>query len=176
MLGDAVRVFDGVANADGVCWTAMISSFMQARIWARAVRCYARMMDDFMPPNGYSFVKLSVACGFLGIERVKAIHSQLILWGVRLNLVLKTALVDAYVRCQRVEEALKVLKQTSEEDVQLWTTVMCGFARNMSFSDGVAAFRRMLGSNIVPRGYCYVGILNACSSSRAMSLGKQIHA
>ncbi|KAL1565537.1 pentatricopeptide repeat protein [Salvia divinorum] len=175
-LGDADRVFGGVANADSVCWTALISSFVQAGKWARAVGCYVCMMDDDVPPNEYAFVKLSVACGFLGIDHVKAIHSQLILWGLRMNLVLKTALVDAYTKCQRVEEALKVLKQTSEQDVQLWTTVMCGFARNMSFSDGVAAFRRMLGSNIVLRGYCYAGILNACSSSQALLLGKQIHA
>nr|AYM00612.1 pentatricopeptide repeat protein [Salvia miltiorrhiza] len=174
MLRDAVQVFDGVANVDSISWTAMISSFVQAGSWLQAVRCFIRMIDNAVPPNEYTFVKLLVACSCLGIDHVKLIHSQLILWGAPLNLVLKTALV--YAKCQQMEEASKVLKQTSEQDVQLWTTVICGFTQNMSFLDAVTAFRHMVGNNIVPNGYCYAGILNACSSAQSLLLGRQIHA
>lgn len=175
MLEGAVRVFNGVANADTVSWTAMISSFVQAGKWAHAVRYFIRMIERAVPPNEYTFVKLLVACSFLGVDHVKLIHAQLILWGARLNLVLKTALVDAYAKSRKMEDALKVLKQTSEQDVQLWTSVICGFTQNTNFVDAIGAFRHMVGNGIIPNSYCYAGILNACSSAGALHLGMQIH-
>ncbi|KAK6117655.1 hypothetical protein DH2020_048617 [Rehmannia glutinosa] len=93
----AVGVFIAMENGDTVSWTAMISSFVQAGKWAQA---------------------------FLGINFGNPIHAQLIVWGVQLNLVLKTALVDMYAKCHKMENAVKVLKQTSEQDVQLWTALI----------------------------------------------------
>lgn len=175
LLEDAVEVFNGMANGDTLSWTAMISSFVQAGHWVQAVRFFIRMMEEAVSPNEYTFVKLLVACSFLGIDHAKLIHAQLIVWGVQLNLVLKTALVDMYAKCQKMEDALKVLKQTSEQDVQLWTTVISGFTQNLNSQDAISAFRQMVHNNIVPNSYCYAGILNACSSTQALQLGKQIH-
>ncbi|KAH6809673.1 hypothetical protein C2S51_027456 [Perilla frutescens var. frutescens] len=175
MLEGAVQVFNGLANADSISWTAMVSSFVQAGNWGEAVRYFIRMIESAVPPNEYTFVKLLVACSFLGKDHIKLIHAQLILWGARLNLVLKTALVDSYAKCHEMEDALKVLKQTSEQDVQLWTTVICGSTQNKNFLEAISAFRHMVGNNIIPNCYCYAGILHACSSARALQSGKQIH-
>lgn len=175
LLEDAVKVFDGMENGDTLCWTAMISSFVQAGKWAQAVRFFARMIEKAVSPNEYTFVKLLTACSSLGIDHAKLIHSQMIVWGVGLNLVLKTALVDTYGKCQKMEDAMKILHQTSEQDVQLWTTAITGFTQNLNFIGAISAFKVMGGNNIVPNSYCYAGILNACSSSEALQLGKQIH-
>ncbi|KAL8534482.1 hypothetical protein ACS0TY_010481 [Phlomoides rotata] len=176
LLEDAVKVFDVMENGDTLSWTAMISSFVQAGNWAQAVRFFVRMIEKAVSPNEYTFVKLLIACSSLGIDHAKLIHSQLIVWGVGLNLVLKTALVDTYSKCQKMEVALKVIHQTSDQDVQLWTTVISGFTQNLNFEGAISAFREMWGNNIVPNSYCYAGILNACSSAQALQLGKQIHA
>lgn len=47
----------------------------------------------------------------------------MIVWGLQLNLVLKTALVDMYAKRQRMDDAMKASNQTPENDVMmLWTT------------------------------------------------------
>lgn len=176
LLEDTVKVFDGMENGDTLSWTAMISSLVQAGKWTQAVCFFVRMIEKAVSPNEYTFVKLLIACSSLGIDHAKLIHSQLIVWGVGLNLVLKTALVDAYSKCQKMEDAMKVLQQTSEQDVQLWTTMITGFTQNKNFEGAISAFRDMGGNNIVANSYCYAGILNACSSAQALQMGKQIHA
>ncbi|KAI3471174.1 hypothetical protein Pfo_027837 [Paulownia fortunei] len=175
LLEEAVGVFNGMANGDTVSWTAMISSFGQTGNWVQALRFFIRMIEEGVSPNEYTFVKLLGACSFLGISYGKLVHAQLIVWGVQLNLVLKTALVDMYAKCQKMDDAVKALKQTSEQDVQLWTTVISGFTQNLNFWEAISAFRQMMGKNVVPNNYSYAGILNACSSTQALQLGKQIH-
>ncbi|KAL7108339.1 hypothetical protein ACP275_06G106300 [Erythranthe tilingii] len=172
---EAVSVFNAMENGDTVSWTAMISSFVQAGKWARALRFFTRMIEERVSPNEYTFVKVLGACSFLGINYGKLIHAQLSVWGVRLNLVLKTALVDMYAKRQKMEDALKIVNQTSEQDVQLWTTLITGFTQNSNFKEAISAFRQMVRNNIVPNNYCYAGILNACSSTRVLQSGKQVH-
>ncbi|KAK4436266.1 Pentatricopeptide repeat-containing protein, chloroplastic [Sesamum alatum] len=172
---EAVGVFNAMENGDTVSWTAIISSLMQAGKRVRALRFFMRMIEGGVSPNEYTFVKLLGACSSLGINYGKLVHAQLKVWGVRLNLILSTALVDMYAKCQKMEDAVKVLKQTSGQDVQLWTTVITSFTQNMNFQEAISAFRQMVGNNIVPNNYTYAGILNACSSMQALQLGKQIH-
>ncbi|KAL0452458.1 UNVERIFIED_CONTAM: Pentatricopeptide repeat-containing protein, chloroplastic [Sesamum latifolium] len=175
LFEEAVGVFNAMENGDTVSWTTIISSLVQAGNRVRALRFFMRMIEEGVSPNEYTFVKLLGACSSLGINYGKLVHAQLIVWGVRLNLILNTALVDMYAKCQKMEDAVKVLKQTSEQDVQLWTTVITGFTHNLNFQEAISAFRQMVGNNIVPNNYTYAGILNACSSTQALQLGKQIH-
>ncbi|KAL0358920.1 UNVERIFIED_CONTAM: Pentatricopeptide repeat-containing protein, chloroplastic [Sesamum angustifolium] len=175
LFEEAVGVFNAMENGDTVSWTAIISSLVQAGNRVRALQFFVRMIEEGVSPNEYTFVKLLGACSSLGNNYGKLVHAQLIVWGVRLNLILSTALADMYAKCQKMEDAMKVLQQTSEQDVQLWTTVITGFTHNFNFQEAISAFRQMVGNNIVPNNYTYAGILNACSSAQALQLGKQIH-
>ncbi|KAL0403184.1 UNVERIFIED_CONTAM: Pentatricopeptide repeat-containing protein, chloroplastic [Sesamum radiatum] len=175
LFEEAAGVFNAMENGDTVSWTAIISSLVQAGNRIRALRFFVRMIEEGVSPNEYTFVKLLGACSSLGINYGKLVHNQLIIWGVRLNLILNTALVDMYAKCQKMEDAVKVLKKTSEQDVQLWTTVIGGFTHNLNFREAISAFRQMVSNNIVPNNFTYAGILSACSSTQALQLGKQIH-
>ncbi|KAL6581484.1 hypothetical protein OROMI_007407 [Orobanche minor] len=174
---EAVGVFNCMENGDTVSWTAMISSFVQSGNRVGALRYFIRMIKEGIFPNEYTFVKLLNACSFLGINYGKLVHAQSIIWGVELNLVLKTALVDMYAKCRKMENAVKVFGQTSEQDVQLWTTIISGFKQYPNFLEDIISFTQMVcDNNIAPNRYTYAGILNACSSAQASKLGKQIHA
>lgn len=175
MLRCAVRVFNGVANADSVSWTSMISSLVQAGKWVDAVRYFIRMIEKGVSPNEYTFMKILVACGFLGIGHVKLIHSQLILWGVRLNLVLKTALLDAYAKCREMEEALKVLKQTSEQDVRLWNTVIAGLAAKGLPNACFLAFLEMRLEGQKPDSVTLSTVLQACGTTDVVDYTRKVH-
>ncbi|GLU21167.1 hypothetical protein SLE2022_373260 [Rubroshorea leprosula] len=162
-------------NGDTVSWTTMISSFVQAQKWSQALRLYPNMIEAGIPPNEYTFVKLLAACGVLGLNHGKLIHGHMILWGVNLNLVLKTALVDMYSRCKRMEDAIKVSNLTPVYDIFLWTAIISGFSQNFMFKEAVAAFHQMEISGILPNNFTYSSILNACSLIPSLELGKQIH-
>ncbi|EOY23352.1 Pentatricopeptide repeat-containing protein, putative [Theobroma cacao] len=173
--GEAYKLFIYVGNHDTVSWTTMISSFVQAQRWSKALLLYVDMVEAGVPPNEFTFVKLLGVCSVLGLKYGKLVHAHMLLRGVKLNVVVKTALVDMYARCQRMEDAIKVSNLTSEYDTLLCTAVISGFAQNFMFRKAIAAFREMRISGILPNNFTFSSILNVSSLMLSLELGEQIH-
>ncbi|GMH19637.1 hypothetical protein Nepgr_021478 [Nepenthes gracilis] len=172
---EAYKLFERMSNGDTISWTTMISSFTQAGKWSEALKLYVQMLETGVSPNEFTFAKLLTAASCVDLNYGKLVHAHLIVWGADLNLVLKTALVDMYAKCQRIVDALKVSNQTPESDVTLWTTIISVFAQNSQFNEAVAAFREMELSGFMPNNFTYSSILNASSSTLKLEFGKQIH-
>ncbi|GFP91343.1 pentatricopeptide repeat-containing protein at5g52850 chloroplastic [Phtheirospermum japonicum] len=174
-LENAVRVFNGMQIGDTLSWTSMISSFVQAGDWVRALLFFICMIKQRVYPNEYTFAKLLSACSLSGTDSGKLIHAQMIVWGVELNLVLKTALVDMYAKCREMENAVKVFSQTSEQDVKLYTTLIAGLAKHGSKDDFFRAFLELRFLGHRPNSYTLCNIIEACANLGDMRTGKQLH-
>lgn len=172
---EAFKLFACMENGDTVSWTAMISLFVKERKWSQALQFYVHMLEAGVHPNEFTFVKFLAASCFLGLSYGRLVHGHMIVWGVKMNVVLKTALVDMYSRCRRMEDAIKVSNLTPEYDVLLWTTIISGFTQNLKFREAVAAFQDMEVCGVAPNNFTYSSILGACSSILSLDLGRQIH-
>lgn len=172
---DAYRIFRCMGSGDTVSWTAMISSLVEARKWSQAVGHYMEMLSTGVPPNEYTFVKLLEAACVVGLSFGKLLHAHLIVLGMKLKVVLKTTLVNMYSKCWKMEDAIRVSKQTPEYDVLLWTSIISGFTQNLRIAEAVAALHEMELSGIVPNGFTYSSLLKSCSAISSLELGKQIH-
>ncbi|XP_043690729.1 pentatricopeptide repeat-containing protein At5g52850, chloroplastic [Telopea speciosissima] len=172
---EASEIFTSMDSGDTVSWSTMISSFVQSQNWDQALRLYLQMIKVGIPPNEFTFVKLLTASSFLGLDFGKLIHAHLILWGVELNLVLKTALVNMYAKCERMDDALNVSNQTPESDALLWTALISGYTQVLDLEKAMASFREMQTLCILPNTFTYAGVLTACSSVTALELGEQLH-
>jgi pentatricopeptide repeat protein len=162
-IEEACRLFSCVDNGDVVSWTTMISSLVQAGKWSPALRIYIDMIKAGVYPNEFTFVKVLAAAGFLGLKHGKVVHAHLIVFGVELNLVVKTALVHMYSKCQRMDDAVRISKLTPESDRFLWTAILSGLAQNLKLREAVVAFQEMEASGILSNNFTYLSILNACS-------------
>lgn len=172
---EACKLFCYMDSGDTVSWTTMISSFVHAGKWYQALQIYINMIKSGVSPNEFTFAKLLAASRFLGFNCGKLVHAHMIVLGVKLNLVVKTALVDMYSRWQKMADATFVSKLTPEYDVFLWTAIISGFAQNMKFKEAVSAFREMEISGILPSIFTYLSMLNLCSSFLSLDLGRLIH-
>ncbi|KAJ1385383.1 Tetratricopeptide-like helical domain superfamily [Sesbania bispinosa] len=162
-------------DGDVLSWTTMISSLVETSKWNEALQIYVKMIEAGVYPNEFTFVKLLGLSSSLGLGNGKLLHAQIIRFGVELNLVLKTAIVDMYAKCRRMEDAIKVSNQTPEFDVCLWTTIISGFTQNLQVKEAVNAFLDMELSGILPNNFTYASLLNASSSILSLELGKQFH-
>ncbi|KAH8511454.1 hypothetical protein H0E87_008865 [Populus deltoides] len=106
-------------------------SIEEAWKWSQALRIYIDMIKAGVYPNEFTFVKVLAAAGFLGLKHGKVVHAHLIVFGVELNLVVKTALVHMYSKCQRMDDAVRISKLTPESDRFLWTAILSGLAQNL---------------------------------------------
>ncbi|KAJ4971455.1 hypothetical protein NE237_004554 [Protea cynaroides] len=172
---EASEIFKFMDSCDTVSWSTMISSLIQSQKWDQALRLYPQMLKAGISPNEFTFVKLLTASTFLGLDYGKLIHAHVILWGVELNLVLKTALVTMYVKCQRMDDALNVSNQTTESDVFLWTALISGYTQVLDLEKAIASFREMEILGVLPNTFTYAGVLAVCSSVTALELGEQLH-
>lgn len=175
---EAYKVFMiNMQNADIVSWTTVISSFVRGGNWIKALRMLFCMIEQRVYPNEYTFAKILCACAGLGsICYGKLVHAQMIVWGVQLNLVLKTALVDMYAKCKSMADALKVTERTPERDLTLWTTLVTGFSQQMNVKEAINILRQMTDCGVSPNDYAYTAVLNACSTTlELLQLGKQVH-
>ncbi|KAL3524332.1 hypothetical protein ACH5RR_017166 [Cinchona calisaya] len=173
---EAYKIFVNMQSDDTVSWTTMISSFVQEGSWITALKLFISMIKRGVLPNEYTYAKILSACsGLIFINYGKLVHARMVVWGVKLNLVLKTALADMYAKCQRMQDAVKVSNQTPEQDTVLWTTLVSGFCQNMEIEKAIDALQQMMACGITPNNYAYAGILNGCSSTLTLQLGKQVH-
>ncbi|KAF3432920.1 hypothetical protein FNV43_RR24022 [Rhamnella rubrinervis] len=172
---EACSIFKAIDNGDTISWTIMISSLTQAQKWSLALKHYIDMTNARVPPNEFTLVKLLAATCFLDLNYGKLLHAHLIMLGIRLSLVLKTALVDMYSKFQAVDDAIKVSKQTPQYDVLLWTSVISCFTHASKVKEAIAALHEMKIFGFVPNNYTYSIILKACSTALSLDLGKQIH-
>ncbi|KAL5540281.1 hypothetical protein UlMin_042764 [Ulmus minor] len=172
---EACRIFRDMDSCDSITWTTIISSFVQAEQWSLALQHYVKMIQDNVPPSEYTFAKLLAASCFLGSNYGKLLHAHLIMLGIRMSLILKTALVDMYSSCQKMEYGIKVLHETPEYDALLWTSVISGFTQNLKVVEAFAALHEMEFFGIVPNSFTYSNILKACSTVSLLDSGKLIH-
>ncbi|XP_072961407.1 pentatricopeptide repeat-containing protein At5g52850, chloroplastic [Typha angustifolia] len=176
LFNEAGKIFAAMDHRDAISWTTMISALVEAEDYSGAMELYASMISSGTPPTEFTFTKLLAACGTLGCHRRGAIvHAHLILWGMKLNLVLKTALVDMYSKCLQMSNALRAFRLTPESDVMLWTTMVTGYSNVGDFDEAITMFSEMEGAGVPPNSFTYAGVLSACSSVSALGAGSQIH-
>ncbi|KAK6925890.1 Pentatricopeptide repeat [Dillenia turbinata] len=121
---EAQKLFAPMNIGDVFTWTTMISSLIQSQKYNEALYLYFDMIKAGVNLSEFTSVKLSGASSYYGLDHVNLVHARLIIWEIDLNAVLKTTLVDVYGKCQKMEDALKVVNQTDEYDVSLWTAII----------------------------------------------------
>lgn len=172
---EVYSIFDAMDNGDTISWTTMISSLTRAQNWSLALKHYIDMTKARVPPNEFTYVKLLAATCFLDLNYGKLLHAHLVMLGIRLSLVLKTALVDMYFKFLKLHDAIKVSKQTPEYDVLLWTSVISGFTHASKAKEAITALHEMKKFGFAPNNFTYSNVLKACTTALSLDLGKQIH-
>ena len=116
-------------------------------------------------------------CGRTGnLSLGKAIHARAIIRSIPGQCVLlPTSLIDMYSKCGDLVSGLRVFDLMSERNVVSWTAMINGCVAAGSFDLAIDLFRRMGAEGIQPNRATMVAILPACSESRALKLGKEIH-
>ncbi|WOL08530.1 hypothetical protein Cni_G17283 [Canna indica] len=175
-LKEALEIFASMDYRDVISWTTMISALVKSRDWIGAMQMYSRMIENGTSPTEFTFAELLKACGcFFALRCALMLHAHLLLWGVELNLVLKTALIDMYLKCGRMNDALKVFRQTTDSDVKLWTTMISRYSQAERYQEAISMFKDMKNAGVMPNSFTYAAILSVSSSASEPELGKQIH-
>jgi pentatricopeptide repeat protein len=164
-LADARKVFDRIPQRNVVCWTRVISGYVQSGLYKEAMELFREMQVARIKAESATIASVASACGHLGVlDQGRWVHAYCDKHGLEKDLRVKNALIDMYSKCGQIEKALEIFRGLNYKDVFSWSSMISGLAMNEQSDKSLALFQEMEESGEVkPNEVIFLGVLSACS-------------
>ncbi|VFQ77510.1 unnamed protein product [Cuscuta campestris] len=163
-VGDAEKVFNDVVVKGIETWNAMVSAYVGNGWVKESFIIYNQMKAKPVSPDSFTISNILTSCGIGGFHDFgTSIHAELIKRPVQTKLEVQSALMTMYLRCCKVEDAIKVFNRMEEKDVVAWGSMMSGFYQNKKYKESVGLYKQMLNSEVKPDSNMLSIAINATS-------------
>lgn len=175
-IDEAAVVFDKMPTKDLVCWTSMMTGFIQSGRPLNAVEVYKRMQEEGIKTDGVVMVGLIQACVNLGDSYLGlSVHGYLIRRDQPMDVILQTSLIDMYAKTGHLELACRVFWTMTKKNVISWGALISSYAQNGFARNALEMLVEMQSCGFKPDLVSLVGALLASSQVGSLKLGKSIH-
>jgi pentatricopeptide repeat protein len=177
VLRQAHEVLEGLPVRDVVTWNTLVMGYSQCEQFHESWGCFECMQIEGMIPDMVSFLGvLKACCGTAGaIEKGRKIHRMVADRGLlEKSLVLRTALVDMYVKCGELVKAKETLHELRARDVGCWNSILAGCTQRGLCHEALECFRQMESEGVSPDEFTFSCILTACGRMGDLKKGLKI--
>ncbi|GMN50289.1 hypothetical protein TIFTF001_019444 [Ficus carica] len=175
-IDEARAVFDKMPRRDLVCWTSMITGFMNSGRPLEAIDIYRRMQQEGVEADAVVMLGLIQVCACLGESKCGlSVHGCLIRRDHPVDVVLQTSLVNMYAKTRKLEYACRVFEMMTHKNVVSWGALISGHAQNGLAGDALELLVEMQNYGLKPDSVSLLSALLACSQLGYLKLGKSIH-
>nr|CAD1825163.1 unnamed protein product [Ananas comosus var. bracteatus] len=176
LLG-AFKVFDKMPGKDVVCWTTMITAYVQHGLVDEAFSMFSSMQYHGFCPNEFTVCSVLKACGEARDLRLgKQLHGAVAKGLFKQDVYVGSSLVNMYVRCGEVLDARIVFDLMPKRNTITWTSMISGYAQSGFGEEAILLFQRMKRRRVFVNNQTVVSVLSACGSIGSLHLGKEVHA
>eukprot|EP00257_Ricinus_communis_P024599 XP_025012013.1 pentatricopeptide repeat-containing protein At3g14330-like [Ricinus communis] len=178
---DAATVFDEIPVKNTVCANALLSGYIEAKLWYQGVELIKEMPFLSLDYDNFTLsAMLRISAGLSAIEFGKQVHAYLIrkIYDVENDVFMQSSLIEMYGKCGYVGKALQVLNfagfrpgRKRNKDIVLWTSMLGVYGRNGHFEEVISLFEEMLKEGVRPDGVAYVTVISACGHTGQVQLG-----
>lgn len=189
-LADARQVFESMPDPDVVSWTALIIGYAQMEEGEVALQLYAKMLEKGVMPDDRAFVGAIKACDSLVtsaarirndenymkircLEQLRDIHSHIVKYGHKMDVILSNMLVDVYSKCGSLGTARRVFENMPHRNVVSWNVLISGYANTDEADEALKLYTRMQQENVAPDERTFVAVLKACISLIESDKGRE---
>lgn len=166
--------FDQMPRKNLFSWNSLISGYSQKGDYMMVMSLFNCMVVNNVRPDSVTMAILVHAAAEIGgLEQGKLIHSLVVRMQMKVDAFLGSALIDMYCKCGSIERAFKVFRGLTEKDVNVWTTMITGFAYHGYGSKALELFSEMQ-VDVMPNEVTCVAILSACSHNGLVDEGIEI--
>ncbi|XP_047321137.1 putative pentatricopeptide repeat-containing protein At5g40405 [Impatiens glandulifera] len=131
------------------------------------------MQLEGIKPDETTLVSVLSACTHLGaLEQGQWIHAYIKKNNLIINFILGTTLIDMYMKCGYVENAVEVFDGMSEKAVSTWNAFIQGMALNGLVEESLGIFSDMKRCGVMPNEITFMGVLAACRHMGLVDEGK----
>ncbi|CAN6724502.1 unnamed protein product [Malus baccata var. baccata] len=174
LVENARTLFDSMPEKDIVSWSAMISGYAQQDQFSETLALFQEMQLLGIRPDETTLVSVVSACTQLAaLDLGQWIHAYIRKNGLKINVFLGTTLINMYMKCGCVENALEVFEGTSEKGVSSWNALILGLAMNGLVEKSLETFSEMKKCGVAPNEITFMGVLGACRHMGLVDEGRR---
>ena len=109
------------------------------------------MRQSGMKPDKFTFPSILRACAsIVSLGQGKQLHACIIKTENEPNIVLESALVDMYVKCDTIEDARQAFDKMPERNIVSWTAIIVGYGRHGDSKEVFVLFEQMQQLGLKP--------------------------
>ncbi|KAK3137764.1 hypothetical protein QOZ80_5BG0456920 [Eleusine coracana subsp. coracana] len=173
-IDTARQLFDGMLQRNAVSWNVIINGYIKAKRPEQALEVVRWMAEVGVRGTATMMVGAATACARLGrLGAGREVHCAFLRRFEDNNLLVWTAFLDMYGKCQRVDAARKVFDRLSMRNLVCWNAMIIGHCVYGEPDDGIKLFHEMIRpGNVQPDGVTFIGVLCACARLGLLHDGK----
>ncbi|KAK1410034.1 hypothetical protein QVD17_36567 [Tagetes erecta] len=173
----ASKLFNTIQQPNMFMWNTLIRGFAISPNYPHeAMLLYVKMRRIGVTPGKHTFPFLLKACFNLrSAGSCKQVHSHVVKVGFDLDFHVVNSLIRTYCGSSGLVFARQVFDEMPDRNVNVWTTIVCGYAQNDCAQEALALFNRMVGEGFEPSGPSLSSVLSACAQSGCLDMGEKIH-
>ncbi|XP_058076933.1 pentatricopeptide repeat-containing protein At1g74600, chloroplastic-like [Magnolia sinica] len=173
---DALKVFSEVSSENVVCWNAIIAGGVRNKENWISLDLFHRMVCGSLTPNGFTFSSILTACASVGeLDMGRGIHGWVIKCGAEDDIFVGTAIIDMYVKCGDVNEAVKEFSWMPSRNHVSWTAIISGFVQVANTFSALNFFKEMKATGVEINNFTVTSVLTACGKPELAKEAMQIH-
>ncbi|WOK96113.1 hypothetical protein Cni_G04820 [Canna indica] len=175
-LFDATKIFDEMRFRDSISWNSVISGCLLASELERGIWYFKEMQPSQISRCDHATLTtvLSIYVEMELLLGITSMHAFSIVNGYQQAVPVGNALISAYFKYGSPSSAQKVFDGMHERNVITWTAMVSGLAQSLFCKESLALFQDMRFAEKA-NSLTYSSALLACSGSRALHEGQQIH-
>ncbi|KAK1293921.1 Pentatricopeptide repeat-containing protein [Acorus calamus] len=164
LVDDARALYESMPEKDVVSTTAMITGYVRGGRFSEGLELFRAAMraGGIMPDEAVLASALSACARSCAVDRGKQIHAHATRNRATEGVMLRTALIDMYMKCGCVRDAMAIFQGMERRPAPAWNAVVMGLAVNGSAREALEAFDEMKRSGVAPNEITFVGVLCAC--------------
>lgn len=159
----ARAVFDGMETKSAVTWNCMIAGYVTNGLDLAAFETFYKMRLAGVKLTQMVFATLIKLCAnHKELGFAKQLHCRVLKDGFIFDPKIRTALMVAYSKCRKMDDAFKLFSMMHEaQNVVSWTAMISGHLQNGGTEQAVKLFCLMNKEGIRPNHFTYSTILTA---------------
>lgn len=133
------------------------------------------ILDD-LHKGAQSYTYLLQQCIMMkALMEGKEVHAHIMKSVLTPNTFLDTTLVNMYVKCGSIEDALWVFHKMPERNVLTWNMIIAGYIRSPHAGETFKLYGQMVGERVKPDEVTFLIMFKVCGSLQSLEQGKWMH-
>ncbi|CAN0911341.1 Pentatricopeptide repeat-containing protein At1g50270 [Linum grandiflorum] len=167
-------LFDEMPTRNVISWSGLIAGFVQLNRYNEALLSFQEMLIDNVKPNPKTLTTVLTAIAQLGaLEQGKWIHVYIDRNSL-MNSFVATSMIDMYMKCGCINEAIFVFDNLPRKGLYTWTAMINGLAMNGESFSSLQLFSKMMISGIQPNKVTFLAVLGACAHGGLVNEGRKL--